>query len=589
MATLYRTIITALAALLLAPAAVNAQDHELPRVAVDGGEMDYAEYGNPNGEPVILVQGTFVADAFWPLAMTEELSDYRLILVHLRGYAGSSKVEAPFGIAEYARDVVMLMDALSIPSAHWVGHSYGGGIALQAAIESPQRLKTLTLIEPAGAPIELIEQFEPPRPPPGPDNRFDETAFTPEQIRTFQEQRIDRLFGGRETLEAIPGAYEQYFADSLTFIEVQQRTPRWIFDPERHLPAVPQPILFIHFEGGFAAHAPFADMFAEHHRDTEVVRLEGTHHSFHVEQPQPTAEVIAQFIAGHRNTGFEMPEEHFATINGVEIAYRVKGEGEPVLLIPNVIADSFVMMMNEPVLDTYQLIQFHFPGQGHSGDLVEPRTPWTLAELAAGLLDHLGIETAHAVGHSGGGTIAIRLAMLRPELVQSLILLEAGTQSYEDFDFQNAVMEHRDEFSPPGAHRLLPEDAPEDEYIDAWMTWAANDPDWEEHFSPYIPDLRAQAVRSLGRDRVDNRPENYALLQRRAFRRSDYESIDQPTLWVWSDERGRASVLGYHQLTELLPHMETAYAPGTTHGLQLQDPRGVAEIVARFVERHPMD
>jgi pimeloyl-ACP methyl ester carboxylesterase len=278
-----------------------AQDNEpfLKRVAVDGGEMEYAEYGNSEGEPVILIHGGIVADAFLPLAMTNELSDYRIILVHLRGHAGSSRIEAPFGSAEYAQDIVRLIDEFDIASAHWVGHSLGAVISLRAAVEHPDRLKSITVIEPGAPPSRLASKYprELPNCPPRqsvPDNQ--PPSYTLEQRQCFFDFLLRSAFGGKETLDAIPGAYEQAWADMPAF-NVAMETPGWPFEPETHLPSLQQPILYIHFDGGNPVHPEFAELFVEHHGDTEVVELEGTHHSFHVEQPQQTAEVIASFLA----------------------------------------------------------------------------------------------------------------------------------------------------------------------------------------------------------------------------------------------------------------------------------------------------
>ena len=285
-----------LATLVAGTSYSQAQNTNFESVDMDGGQMAYLELGDPSGEPVLLIHGSRVADAFLPLARTPELEEYRLILVNLRGYGRSSKVEAPFGEADYAQDMEALLAALNLSSAHVVGHSYGGNIALQLAIDSPDTVRTLTLIEPGGF-CNLRPELC--RPRPNPDN-LSAGAFTEAGMREYNEMRLGRLFGGRETLDAIPGAYEQYFADLPTFYQVQLRTPDWQFDPARHLPGLEVPILFIYFDGGNTGHSIYSEMFRQHHDATEVALLEGGHHSFHVEQPQETAEVIADFLG--RNT-----------------------------------------------------------------------------------------------------------------------------------------------------------------------------------------------------------------------------------------------------------------------------------------------
>ena len=79
------------------------------------------------------------------------LARYRLIRYHRRGYAGSSKPEpgASVSIGKQAADAVALLRHLRIERAHIVGHSYGGVIALQLALDAPQVVHSLTLLEPA--------------------------------------------------------------------------------------------------------------------------------------------------------------------------------------------------------------------------------------------------------------------------------------------------------------------------------------------------------------------------------------------------------------------------------------------------------
>jgi pimeloyl-ACP methyl ester carboxylesterase len=287
---------------------------------------------------------------------------------------------------------------------------------------------------------------------------------------------------------------------------------------------------------------------------------------------------------GINNSG----ELQFVDVNGVEIAYRVKGEGEPVLLIPAVVADSFIPMMNEPALSGYQLITFHLPGQGQSGNGEGPQDSdlQRVSQFAEELLSGLGVEKVHVVGHSSGAAVGLTYAMANPDLIHSLVLMEPPAFRYDGFDMQAVVAEHISEMDgPPGqdgpeVFLAAYEDPTIDETVDAFMTWLADSPNWEEILSPVIPDVRAQATRALG-----NRDGGANL----ALQRSDFDRITQPTLWIWSDERLSINVAGYYQLGELIPQMETEYVSGVRHGLQLLAPDRVAEVVAAFLQRHPMN
>ena len=54
----------------------------------------------------------------------------------------------PYTVAGEARDVLQALDAQSVEAAHVVGHSYGALIALEAAAEAPEKVRSLHLIEP---------------------------------------------------------------------------------------------------------------------------------------------------------------------------------------------------------------------------------------------------------------------------------------------------------------------------------------------------------------------------------------------------------------------------------------------------------
>jgi len=92
------------------------------------------------GEPVVLVPAGLFADWFRPLLEEPALAArYRVLSFHRVGYAGSSRVAGPVGIARQAAHVRALMRHLGIARAHIVGHSSGGNIALQLALDAPER------------------------------------------------------------------------------------------------------------------------------------------------------------------------------------------------------------------------------------------------------------------------------------------------------------------------------------------------------------------------------------------------------------------------------------------------------------------
>ena len=111
---------------------------------------------NGEGEAVLLIHGSHVSDAFLPMTREPRLADrYRLIRYHRRGFAGSDPHSGPFSIEQQAQDVLALLTYLGVERAHVVGHSYGGVIAVQLAIEAPSLVQSLILLEPAIFPAEI--------------------------------------------------------------------------------------------------------------------------------------------------------------------------------------------------------------------------------------------------------------------------------------------------------------------------------------------------------------------------------------------------------------------------------------------------
>src|SRR5262245_27334918 len=89
------------------------------------------------GEPVLFIHGTLIADAFRPLFGEPPLEGYRLIHYHRRGYGGSERPTGPMGIRDQVADSLSVLSGLGVERAHIVGHSLGGAVALQLALESP--------------------------------------------------------------------------------------------------------------------------------------------------------------------------------------------------------------------------------------------------------------------------------------------------------------------------------------------------------------------------------------------------------------------------------------------------------------------
>jgi pimeloyl-ACP methyl ester carboxylesterase len=108
--------------------------------------MRYAEQGNPNGDPIILIHGFTDSQFSYSRIMPLLDKKYRVFAIDQRGHGDSDKPEAGYSMKDFASDVISFMDAKDIKKATIVGHSMGSFVALQTALDAPQRVERLALI-----------------------------------------------------------------------------------------------------------------------------------------------------------------------------------------------------------------------------------------------------------------------------------------------------------------------------------------------------------------------------------------------------------------------------------------------------------
>jgi poly(3-hydroxyoctanoate) depolymerase len=110
------------------------------------------------------------------------------------------------------------------------------------------------------------------------------------------------------------------------------------------------------------------------------------------------------------------------SVSGLQIAMRVQGEGDPLLLINGATRP---LQSWEPFISALSrrtVVSFDIPGVGGSPTSVLPLSIPTLAALAVEVLDAAGLQDADVLGYSHGGAIAQHLAGNVPDRVRRLVL-----------------------------------------------------------------------------------------------------------------------------------------------------------------------
>src|SRR5688500_13176265 len=117
----------------------------MKKANVNGVELEYQVIGT--GEPLLLINPV-LADGFLPLLSEPALAErHSLITYHKRGWAGSTHTPPPVSIGDHARDAAALLEHLGVRRAHIAGHSSGAAVALQLALDQPEFVHTLGLLE----------------------------------------------------------------------------------------------------------------------------------------------------------------------------------------------------------------------------------------------------------------------------------------------------------------------------------------------------------------------------------------------------------------------------------------------------------
>ncbi len=273
------------------------EQQQMDRATLDGIELEYEMRGS--GEPVVLIHPGHYADWFMPLLAEPLLVDrYRLLTYHRVGCAGSSPVDGAVSLAQQAAHCRSLLRHLGIERAHVVGHSSSANIALQFALDAPDFVHSLAVLEPA-----LISV-----PSAHPSRAFTETAI---QLHRDGDNAgaIDTFLRGvcgpgyREVLDrSLPGAFDQHIADADTFFDVELPAMRqWSFTKEDARRIV-QPVLAV----VGAKSLELAPVWGERQElllswlpNVEPFVLPDATHLLQVQNPRGMAERLAAFFGRH--------------------------------------------------------------------------------------------------------------------------------------------------------------------------------------------------------------------------------------------------------------------------------------------------
>jgi pimeloyl-ACP methyl ester carboxylesterase len=264
-------------------------------------------------------------------------------------------------------------------------------------------------------------------------------------------------------------------------------------------------------------------------------------------------------------------------INGVQLEYRDRGSGEPIMFVHGAMGDELAAVLGHPALTQhFRLIDYHRRGFGGSAP-VQP--PFSVAQQSAdclALLRHLGLKRAHFSGQSYGGVIILQVALDAPEAIQSLALLEPALPS-----FMFGSQEFLGLAGKVGAMFQAGDKAGAVNQFGLGVCGADYFAVFNRHlpvgwFERWVGDLDTVMINDM------------AVLPEWTFTQAESRRITQPTLNL----RGAGTVPylreAWEALAQWIPQAESDIVPDASHAMTQTNPMGTAERLARFFTKHPL-
>jgi pimeloyl-ACP methyl ester carboxylesterase len=265
----------------------------MDRANVNGVELEYEVHGE--GEPVLLID-MLIADCFVPLVREPALADrYQLIRYHKRGWVGSTHTPSPVSIAEHAADAAALLEYLGVPRAHIAGHSTGASIGAQLALDHPEKVHTLTLLEPTLVSLPLggpfLEAAGPVFEAYGSGDHSGAFAMFVAAASGLDWERCRALLE-----ERIPGVVTQSIKDADTFFGVElPAVAAWTLAPEQAA-AIRRPVLSVIGAQTQPLWVEIAEFLRASLPHVEECTIDGAGHLLQIQRPEPVARGMAGFL-----------------------------------------------------------------------------------------------------------------------------------------------------------------------------------------------------------------------------------------------------------------------------------------------------
>jgi len=231
------------------------------------------------------------------------------------------------------------------------------------------------------------------------------------------------------------------------------------------------------------------------------------------------------------------PRAGYADVNGLHLYYELHGEGSPLVLLHGgmLTIDLNFAGLIPTLAQRHLVIGVEMQGHGRTADIDREITPAALAGDVVALLDHLGIDRAHVLGHSLGGAVTLELAVSHPTRVRSVVPLSASVRP-------DGMHEDLTDPAKQAASTRMPTQQDFVDFRDAYLRLSPH----PEHFDDFLASLSRSAADLQG------------------WSDEQLAGITAPTLIVQGDH-DFVTIEHASLMQHLIPGAHLAVLPDTTH------------------------
>lgn len=252
-------------------------------VRPDGCGLHYEVAGDPRRPPIVLLEGLGGDIPGWRRNIPHLAAALFVVAFDHRGNGLSDAPDEPMTMRTFVEDTVAILDELRIERAHVHGQSFGGMVALELAMTSPERVRTLILACTHAGGSHVV----PPRRK-VPKDRPWLALYSPRFAQQHPEHVAEDLRIGSRNPQRPHAGRRQY--------EAMQG-----FDAYDRLPELRVPTLVLHGTEDAVIDVANARILAERIPDAELALLEGAGHVYHSEQAERADEIVLDFVRRHHD------------------------------------------------------------------------------------------------------------------------------------------------------------------------------------------------------------------------------------------------------------------------------------------------